>query len=61
MRLHTKPSREELDAIVEKSLKRAAIWDEVSDSMHDLGTSSQVGQQQRLCIARTIAVEPVSS
>ena len=58
VRLHTKPSREELDAIVEKSLKRAAIWDEVSDRMHDLGTSLSGGQQQRLCIARTIAVEP---
>ena len=58
VRLHTKPTREELDAIIEKSLKRAAIWDEVSDRMHDLGTSLSGGQQQRLCIARTIAVEP---
>ena len=58
VKLHTKPTREELDAIIEKSLKRAAIWDEVSDRMHDLGTSLSGGQQQRLCIARTIAVEP---
>ncbi len=58
VKLHTKPTGEELDAIIEKSLKRAAIWDEVSDRMHDLGTSLSGGQQQRLCIARTIAVEP---
>ena len=58
VKLHTKPTREELDSIVEKSLKRAAIWDEVADRMHDLGTSLSGGQQQRLCIARTIAVEP---
>ena len=38
VKLHTKPTREELDSIVEKSLKRAAIWDEVADRMHDLGT-----------------------
>jgi len=58
VKLHYKPTREELDGIVEKSLKRAAIWSEVSDRLHDLGTSLSGGQQQRLCIARTIAVEP---
>lgn len=58
VKLHYKPTREELDSIVEKSLKRAAIWSEVSDRLHDLGTSLSGGQQQRLCIARTIAVEP---
>ena len=58
VRLHYQPKREELDKIVEKSLRRAAIWDEVSDRLHDLGTSLSGGQQQRLCIARTIAIEP---
>ena len=58
VRLHNQPLREELDKIVEKSLRRAAIWDEVSDRLHDLGTSLSGGQQQRLCIARTIAIEP---
>ena len=58
VRLHHKPTREELDGIVEKSLKRAAIWNEVAERLHDLGTSLSGGQQQRLCIARTIAIEP---
>jgi len=58
VRLHHSPTREQLDQIVEKSLKRAAIWDEVADRLHDLGTSLSGGQQQRLCIARTIAIEP---
>ena len=58
VRLHHQPTREELDAIVEKSLRRAAIWKEVADRLHDLGTSLSGGQQQRLCIARTIAIEP---
>ena len=58
VRLHYTPSRRELDRIVEESLKRAAIWQEVNDRLHELGTSLSGGQQQRLCIARTIAVEP---
>ena len=58
VRLHYTPSRRELDKIVEESLRRAAIWDEVNDRLHELGTSLSGGQQQRLCIARTIAVEP---
>ena len=58
VRLHHQPTRDELDAIVEKSLKRAAIWNEVADRLHDLGTSLSGGQQQRLCIARAIAVSP---
>ncbi|MDA0648792.1 MAG: phosphate ABC transporter ATP-binding protein PstB [archaeon] len=58
VKLHFKPSRDELDSIVEKSLKRAALWNEVSDRQHELGTSLSGGQQQRLCIARTIAIEP---
>jgi phosphate transport system ATP-binding protein len=43
---------------VEKSLKAAALWDEVKDSLDKSGTSLSGGQQQRLCIARTIAVDP---
>ena len=48
----------ELDDIVETSLKRAGLWDEVSDRMDQPGTGLSGGQQQRLCIARAIAVSP---
>jgi phosphate transport system ATP-binding protein len=48
----------EMDAIVEKSLKRAGLWDEVKDRLQDAGTALSGGQQQRLCIARAIAVSP---
>tara|TARA_X000001036_G_scaffold440039_1_gene493919 strand:- start:829 stop:1713 length:885 start_codon:yes stop_codon:yes gene_type:complete len=58
VRLHYKPSRAELDQVVEQSIKRSALWDEVSDRLHELGTSLSGGQQQRLCIARSIAIEP---
>ena len=58
VRLHYKPSRAELDQVVEKSIKRSALWDEVSDRLHELGTSLSGGQLQRLCIARSIAIEP---
>jgi phosphate transport system ATP-binding protein len=47
-----------LDARVEKSLRRAALWEEVKDRLHTAGTGLSGGQQQRLCIARAIAVEP---
>ena len=47
-----------MDEIVENSLRRAALWDEVKDNLHKLGTSLSGGQQQRLCIARAIAVQP---
>ena len=47
-----------LDEITEKSLKKAALWDEVKDKLHHQGTSLSGGQQQRLCIARTIAIDP---
>ena len=47
-----------LDEIVESSLRRAALWDEVKDKLDGLGTSLSGGQQQRLCIARAIAVSP---
>ena len=50
--------KEELDGIVEKSLKRAGLWDEVKDRLAESGTALSGGQQQRLCIARAIAVDP---
>ena len=48
----------DLDEIVEGSLRRAGLWDEVKDRLTDSGTALSGGQQQRLCIARAIAVEP---
>lgn len=51
-------NNEELDFIVEKSLKRAGLWDEVKDRLKDPGTGLSGGQQQRLVIARAIAVSP---
>ncbi len=57
-RVHGIKERKQLDAIVEKSLKRAALWDEVKDRLHDSAMGLSGGQQQRLCIARTLAVEP---
>src|SRR5687767_4735970 len=50
--------RVELDEIVQTSLQRAGLWEEVKDRLHQPGTSLSGGQQQRLCIARTIAVNP---
>jgi phosphate transport system ATP-binding protein len=47
-----------MDELVERSLKRAAIWDEVKDKLKEPGTALSGGQQQRLCIARAIAVQP---
>ena len=51
-------SKAELDEVVERSLKRAGLWDEVKDRLADSGTALSGGQQQRLCIARAIAVDP---
>jgi len=51
-------SKSELDEIVERSLKRAGLWDEVKDRLQESGTALSGGQQQRLCIARAIAVNP---
>jgi phosphate transport system ATP-binding protein len=51
----TKP---DMDAIVEKSLRRAGLWDEAKDRLAEPGTALSGGQQQRLCIARAIAVSP---
>ena len=48
----------DLDEVVERSLRRAALWDEVKDRLRESGLSLSGGQQQRLCIARALAVEP---
>jgi phosphate transport system ATP-binding protein len=58
VRLHSKLSKSQLDDVVEKSLRGAALWDEVKDKLKDSGTALSGGQQQRLCIARAISVEP---
>jgi phosphate transport system ATP-binding protein len=50
--------RGDLDELVERSLSRAALWDEVKNKLHRSGLDLSGGQQQRLCIARTLAVEP---
>ena len=57
-RTHGVTSRTELDNIVEKSLKSAAIWDELKDRLKKSALGLSGGQQQRLCIARALAVEP---
>jgi len=57
-RLHLRMSRAELDQIVERSLRSAALWDEVKDRLKSPALSLSGGQQQRLCIARAIAVGP---
>lgn len=51
-------NRDELSAIVERSLRQAALWDEVKDILHSEALSLSLGQQQRLCIARVLAVQP---
>jgi phosphate transport system ATP-binding protein len=50
--------KRDLDPVVEKSLRAAALWDEVKDRLHESALGLSGGQQQRLCIARAIAVEP---
>ena len=57
-KIHGIKDKKTLDQIVEKSLKQAAIWDEVKDRLKDNAYGLSGGQQQRLCIARTLAIEP---
>jgi phosphate transport system ATP-binding protein len=57
-RLYGGLKKANLDEMVEQSLKRAALWDEVKDKLKQSGMALSGGQQQRLCIARAIAVEP---
>ena len=51
-------SKADLDEVVQKSLQKAALWNEVKDRLNEPGTGLSGGQQQRLCIARAIAVQP---
>ncbi|GBL33492.1 phosphate import ATP-binding protein PstB [Candidatus Pelagibacterales bacterium] len=51
-------NKDDLDKIVEGSLKKAALWEEVKDRLNQPGTGLSGGQQQRLCIARTISINP---
>ena len=57
-RIHGLKDKKELNKIVQKSLKGAALWDEVKDRLNKSAMGLSGGQQQRLCIARTLAVEP---
>jgi phosphate transport system ATP-binding protein len=57
-RIHGLNDKKKLDEIVERSLRGAALWDEVKDRLKDRATGLSGGQQQRLCIARALAVEP---
>jgi len=57
-RYHGVKSRKKLDEIVEDALRRAALWDETKDRLHQSALALSGGQQQRLCIARSIAVKP---
>jgi phosphate transport system ATP-binding protein len=58
VRLHHSKSKAEMDELVETSLRRAALWDEVKDKLTKSGLGLSGGQQQRLCVARGIAVNP---
>jgi phosphate transport system ATP-binding protein len=58
LRLHGCRSRDELDTRIEQSLRAAALWQEVKDRLDQSALSLSVGQQQRLCIARAIAIQP---
>jgi phosphate transport system ATP-binding protein len=58
LRLQGISGKSELEGIVEKSLRQAALWDEVKDRLHTSGLGLSGGQQQRLCIARAIAIQP---
>jgi phosphate transport system ATP-binding protein len=57
-RLHGTMSREDMDQTVERSLRQAALWDEVKDKLRQSALGLSGGQQQRLCIARVLAVQP---
>ena len=58
LRIDGERNRRVLDEVCEKSLRGAALWDEVKDRLHESGLTLSGGQQQRLCIARAIAGEP---
>ena len=58
LRIQGQKTKAKLDEVVERSLKGAALWDEVKDRLHESALSLSGGQQQRVCIARAIAIEP---
>ncbi len=58
VKLYEKLSKADMDARVEESLRRAALWDEVKDKLKSSGQGLSGGQQQRLCVARGVAVRP---
>jgi len=58
LRMNGLREKKKLNVVVEQSLKQAALWDEVKDSLSNSGVSLSGGQQQRLCIARALAVDP---
>ncbi len=58
LKLHTNMNKSDMDDVVEKALRGAALWEEVKDMLDKPGTALSGGQQQRLCIARALAVEP---
>jgi phosphate transport system ATP-binding protein len=58
LRINKRTSRERLEEVVERTLREAALWDEVKDRLDDNAFTLSGGQQQRLCIARALAVEP---
>ena len=58
LRIQGQRNKSRLDEVVERSLRGAALWDEVKDRLHESALGMSGGQQQRLCIARAIAVEP---
>ena len=58
VRLYENLSKADMDARVEESLRRSALWDEVKDKLHTSGLGLSGGQQQRLCVARGVAVRP---
>lgn len=57
-RIHGQRDRKQLDRIVETYLKKASLWDEVKEKLHEPASRLSLGQQQRLCLARGLAVEP---
>jgi phosphate transport system ATP-binding protein len=57
-RIHGTRNRKQLDEIVERNLKISSLWDEVKDRLHAPASALSIGQQQRLCLARGLAVEP---
>lgn len=58
VRLYKRPTRSAMAEIVERSLRRAALWEEVKDKLHTSGVGLSGGQQQRLCVARGLAIDP---